>query len=373
MIANKLDGFAAFDAAVEEVKNTAGALGGVPMASEERRAVAAYMMQAAENLSIHDAMRVRTEAEKFRACGREIRVYHCAKCNHNYKGLSSCNSRICPTCARRQGIKMLRRLRSDLRPFWAKRKNTYGPKFLTLTFKRRYDSDLPGRSDIRRAQAEVRQFVLRFYSKYAARRSRNGHWYPDRKKRRGGGAIAFAEIGKNGTLHYHVLAYGPYIPHARLVQAWQDITGDSKRVEVQDAAKLDDGCRYVTKYLTKIPAKPLSDFSLLADWAIAIKGVRRANTYGAMWGRFRKSDAVAPRVVMRCLYCGTELDYAGLGVDPDNVLIDMRLVYDHFKPVRDGPGGAWCADPPLWRDWFPGSPDHHYVIKSFPEVYGNGC
>lgn len=299
----------------------------------DRRAIADEYIGMAE-ASGSDILKIQVEADRFARCGDLWRVYECPDDHHKYRLPCACNSRLCDRCNRRHYYSLKKDLIDRLRGFWRRRSNTYGPKFLTLTFQAdRFENGFPSSDEFKKCRDQVRQFVLRFYSRYGARRSRHGRWYPDKTKKRNCGAIAMPEIGKHNNLHFHLLAYGPYVPHARLCQAWLEITGDSKVLDVREAGQLRGGVAYVLKYMTKTPGG--DSYHDMARWAFLIKGYRRLITYGVLYNAIRKNQD-RKKIDLRCPYCGASLQYMGNGEDPAGVLLDFLSLYRQAA-ARDGP------------------------------------
>lgn len=294
------------------------------MSQGERDAIAdGYIDLASQYGSYDSQLKVFLEAERFRNCLKYRRVLQCGKCQHHYGLTFSCNSRMCDKCARRLYRTVFQALYDELKPYWTDRAKTYGPKLLTLTFNtNRWNRGLPSKRDLERCQKEIRQFVIRFYHKFAAKRSRNGRWYLT-KKWRGCGAVAVAELGSQNNLHFHFLVYGPHIPQRQLSAAWTGITGDSGIVDIRKVQTPADATRYILKYVTKPPVN--NSFKAVAAWSWLMKGKRRLSTYGVMFNR--KKIAPAPRgdTSLCCWFDGQKLRFRGLSTDADNVLLDWKL------------------------------------------------
>lgn len=290
------------------------------LSQAEREAIAdAYIGLANEYGTGQDLMKVMIEADNYRNCLRFRRVYHCKKCLHNYGLKFSCNSRMCDKCGRRIYVKLFEGLYRELMPYWSERQKTYGPKLLTLTFAGdRWKGRLPTKHDLARCQREVREFVIRFYSKHKGKRSRNGNWYQT-KTWRGAGCLAVVELAGDNHLHFHFLVYGPYIAQAALSRAWLNLTGDSYIVDIRKAQSPKDAVRYILKYLSKPPAHV--SIKSTAAWAWLMKGRRKMATYGVLFNR-RSRPERRDRPSFVCLFDGEKLTYRGLSEDPKKVLID---------------------------------------------------
>jgi hypothetical protein len=311
-----------------------------------------------------DYLKVLAESERFRYCGHKKRVYECPDDHHNYWLPCTCNSRLCDRCNQRQYYKLKKSLVDRLQYIWSRPAGkTYGPKFMTLTFKKdRFEGGFPDRDEFRKCQDQVRQFVTRFYSRYGARQSRNGNWYVDRSKKRGCGAISMPEIGPSCNLHFHLLLYGPYIPREKLIEAWKEITVDSWYLWIAPADKLNGAVSYVLKYMTKTP--DLDCASDLARWAFLIKGFRRLATYGIFYNAIKRNQE-RQRMDLSCPYCGTGLKYRGEGFDRANALLDFVLL-KNAAAARDGPLIDYSLFPGGYAD------DKKYCLEDNFKLEGGG-
>jgi len=178
--------------------------------------------------------------------------------------------------------------------------------------------------------------IRRFYSKFAPRVSRNGRTYAS-KKRRNCGAFVVWELGKTNNLHCHAVVFGPYIPNAKLSQAWLDITRDSKVVDIRAvhqpsrtvryvAKSPVDSARFLTSYIAKSPVN-LSPAHVAAWWWL-MKGSRVLQTYGVFYNtcsaaREKRTD----KPEFCCLFCDEHLLYRGIGADVRGRLIDWWDVH----------------------------------------------
>lgn len=112
-------------------------------------------------------------------------------------------------------------------------------------------------------------------------------------------ACEFGERGKK--LHFHILAYAPYIPKQLLTETWQDVTGGEceitwiKRVEHHD---VEDAVTEVAKYITKFTAL---EPRLIPNLVRALAGTRRVRTYGVI----RNCDV--PERQCNCSHCSAKL------------------------------------------------------------------
>jgi hypothetical protein len=99
------------------------------------------------------------------------------------------------------------------------------------------------------------------------------------------GVLAAAEFGERGhRLHFHLIAYCPFVPKDLLTQVWQQVTGDEcritwiRRLNYHD---IEGELKETTKYVTKFTALPPR---LVPTLATVLKGTRSFRTYGLLHG-----------------------------------------------------------------------------------------
>lgn len=114
--------------------------------------------------------------------------------------------------------------------------------------------------------------------------------------------LVSCEFGEDGhKLHFHILAYSPYIPKEMLTATWRDITGGEceitwiKAIEYHD---VEDAIAEVTKYVTKFTALAPQ---LVPNLIKCLHGTRRVRTYGVI------RDSEIPERVCNCSICSSGL------------------------------------------------------------------
>lgn len=141
---------------------------------------------------------------------------------------SYCHDRFCPIC----GTRRTTCVRSNLED-WLKGKTV---RLVTLTL----------RTETEPLLTSVKRLYLCF-----KRLRRTTFW-----KEHVTGGTAVLECKWNAEKqkwhpHLHMVCEGKYIPQAELSNAWFDVTGDSRIVDVRLIRQDTDAVNYVTKYLTK--------------------------------------------------------------------------------------------------------------------------
>jgi len=108
------------------------------------------------------------------------------------------------------------------------------------------------------------------------------------KNVQGGCAIIETKLGagsKKWHVHFHVVAQSRYIPQDKLAELWQQITGDSRIVDIRPVGAKTGAVQYITKYITKA-----ADHSIvmsprhLSEALTAFHGRRLVTTFGTWRG-----------------------------------------------------------------------------------------
>lgn len=237
--------------------------------------------------------------ESFRTCGTGSWILRHANDATRFRIVPDhCHDRWCIPCAtaRRNTIrKNLDRLIS-VQPH----------RFLTLT--------------IRHHEEPLSELLRRLYSGF--RRLRQRQLWKDRV----GGGVAFLEIGFNSETrswhpHLHCVLEGNYIHRPDLTQAWLEVTGDSRAVDIKIVRNRSHVVDYVSKYATKpIPPAAVEDAAALREAVGALTGRRFLIQFGT-WKRWKLLDAKTDQDWT--LYCHEDdLRYLATSDDPlaENVL-----------------------------------------------------
>lgn len=275
--------------------------------------------------------KVLMEAGRFRDCRTVNRVYECPDCGHKFKMIFSCNSRICPDCARRYGFLVKDSVRKVIRGLVANKRRGWLLGFLTLTIdSKRFGGGFPSAYQVKKAYHQAGQFLRLYYSKYKCHVGRNGKIVSS-KKWRGAGAVSVMQFGEAGNLHFHCLIYGPYISQKTLSAAWGKITGDSFIVDIRAAQERKDRsgqnrAGYIINYIMRYICRPPDNegYIDLAMLTLLQKGLRRVRTFGVLYNRIKKRKR--PRERLDCLCCGNALKFFGLHRDSQNRLLEYIVL-----------------------------------------------
>jgi len=99
-----------------------------------------------------------------------------------------------------------------------------------------------------------------------------------------------------------VIVYGHYVNYKLISEKWLKVTGDSKYIWISKVRSPSKCLNYLIKYLCKPPA--VSDPEYLADYLIAISGVRRIHTFGV----FYNISKIWKKGGCPCPLCGGKLE-----------------------------------------------------------------
>lgn len=298
--------------------------------------------------------------ERFRLCRSQGRCMFCPKCGHDYFSRFYCKARLCDTCARIYGRQVYKKIMHLVEPFFANRKKGWTIAMLTLSESTaKYRGRFPDQDDTKRFNQNVAAFCRLFYGKHRGRFSRTGKIVEDRKRYQGAGTIGVNEFGQdNNNLHCHLLIYGPWIPHQKLLSAWIKITGGDRGCFIEPIRQPSKAAHYVSKYLTKPPR--FFDMKRAVEYIKATKGTRRIKTSGIFYNRI-KMEKIAHEPDL-CPFCIVPLMYAGIRSIESNQGINLHHVRKHpelyetdrlREIVKLIPRGAMPAGlpqaPPIWQ------------------------
>lgn len=206
-----------------------------------------------------------TRRKAFRRCGLDYLILRHRTDSQRFKIVPQhCHDRLCVPCGGDR--------RATIQANLAKLISDEPHRFLTLT--------------IRHGPESLEYLVKRLYRCF--RRLRQKALWKDRVD----GGAAFLEItytAEHDTWHphLHVLLQGRYIPKADLGQAWLDVTGDSRNVDIRIVRSKRQVIAYITKYATKpLPPPVLRCYWLLEEAIPVLAGRRTVLTFGS-WSRWQ--------------------------------------------------------------------------------------
>lgn len=109
------------------------------------------------------------------------------------------------------------------------------------------------------------------------------------------GGAAFFEVTVSATTgrwhpHLHIVCEGKFLAQKALSRKWEEVTGDSKIVDVRFVRDCRKAAAYVAKYVAKpFPSSIESDLSRLIEAIAASKGRRTCMTFGS-WRGWKLSE-----------------------------------------------------------------------------------
>lgn len=230
------------------------------------------------------------EADAFLHCGDEGHFNSylvCASDPSEYAVpmLHTCHRRYCPDCEKRAQAERLAKFLPAIQDACNLRKSGYSLKHLVLTTPYDLKSDEIFHQ-YARAWDAVRDTLVSLFFELRLRKAT-----PEEKSRKrlsltnhGIGAIVCAEFGEEGhKLHFHILAYCPYIDKERLWTAWELHTaGDCLNVHIRRIRDVEEGAKEVIcKYVTKLGVLPPD---LVPRLRQVLHGTRRIRSYGIFHG-----------------------------------------------------------------------------------------
>lgn len=219
---------------------------------------------------------------RYRDCGLDaFVVQHDETQEYGIRG-TFCGDRFCRFCTARRSAVIRRELSQWLigRPI----------RFMTLTLKHSVESSLP-------------ELIDRMYEKFHAMR-RLKLW-----RQHVEGGASFLEVKRSAAgwhVHVHVLMEGRFFPKEWLSQLWENVTRDSKIVDIRQP-KGEDAARYCAKYAAKgwTADVPLA-VPMLRDLIAAMQGRRTVLAFGTWFRRFS---------ITKLLDCGMDdIDKAQAGM-----------------------------------------------------------
>lgn len=295
--------------------------------------------------------------DRFRNCGQQGSRFGCNECKTLFYTRFFCKFKLCDRCARIYGKSLREKMLDLLRPCFSNRKKSWSVKMVTLsTSSNKYGGGYPSRDQYKKFNSDVAAFCRLHYGKYEGYWSRTGKVAQRRKKYLGAGTFAVNEFGQdNNNLHCHILLYGPWIPHEKLLESWIRISGGDRGCHVQPLRNPEIATAYVTKYLTKPPR--FLDTDKAVDFIESTRHTRRIRTGGIFYNKLKNVKSNDP---LTCPYCGEFLEYSGvfkLGLDKS--VVDLRYARknkDQFlsdRAVENAmsylPEGATAVNEPYWH------------------------
>jgi len=230
------------------------------------------------------------DAERMATCG-EFRIF-VDPCGHHRYGREQCEHRICPRCARRRARRQVRAW-EDAAKRVPKRRG-YRWRMVTLTL--RVGSTQGRLFGLEAGTLDLRADVVRIKDCFAKLRR------PWRREADGLGGFYTVEVGDKVTgrnVHLHVLVYSPWIDQADLAEEWEQLTGDSRVVDVRAVrGGIHGAMKEVAKYITKLNLH--RDVDELVAIHLAMKGKATGRAFGLCHGMVDAPPAGDPPMCPIC-------------------------------------------------------------------------
>lgn len=232
-----------------------------------------------------------------------------------------CKQRICRRCARTRSLQLTIQL---------------APMIAAL------DSPRMIKLDLRSYDAPLREQFIRLTKCFANLR-RTKLW----KSHYNAGLWTFEVTHNNVTdlwhPHLHIVVDGRNCPSGMLSRKWLEITGDSDNVKIQYCYSQKGALRYVTKYVTKTGDVSEIPDHKIADWVLALRGLRLVNTFGGLkrppkeekeTGRFDDYRTLTPMSV---------IDAAIARGAPGAIELWEGILYHAARSEPDDGSDAWAT------------------------------
>jgi len=254
--------------------------------------------------------RQRAKHDRFRRCGEQGSRLSCPECAISFYTRFFCKHKLCDRCARIYGGEIRRRIKGLVTPIFAEKKKGWTVALLTLSESSAvYRGRYPNAEEYQAFNRHVSEFCRLFYGKYRGTWTRKGKVREDRKRYQGAGWFAVNEFGQDNTnLHAHVLLYGPWIPHKKLLAAWIKITGGHRGCHIEPIRNPKVAASYVSKYLTKPPR--FLDPNTAVKFVLATHRQRRIRTGGIFYNCLARKQEKRP--VDLCPFCVQGLRHDGV-------------------------------------------------------------
>lgn len=269
-----------------------------------------------------EARKLRTAAQRLDACSRTALVRFSPSTSKLRIFKARCRSRLCPLCIKLRSYQVMADLLKIVSTFDA-------PKLLTLTLKACSDPLRDQLDRLTRSFAALRRRPLWKDHCHAGAftieltfNPRTGLWHP----------------------HLHAVLDSDFLKQADLADAWQEITGDSRIVDIRAAHSRAQVAKYICKYVTKSGDASAFRRHALGEWASALHGKRLFTTFGK--AHAIKAEDKAPEKLPRdeeSICPLPPLVHAAQAGDPVAAKLNEDLAAAVSRGVHDAPP----TSPPL--------------------------
>lgn len=310
---------------------------------------AGYQDEAAKylNCSCEEPVRFISASATISESGNAKAVYVCQS-NAAHKPVAifrTCQSRICPDCAKRESARLLARFSPKFQECIHAHHPTY--KFRKIVLTTPYALDAPNAAQ---KYQELKAAIPKVFDRLLGK-----DWRKDQ------GFVRAAEFGPEGhKLHFHILFYGAWIDNRKhndypLSAAWKAVTGDECEIVHISAVNPEDiehevieTLKYSVKFWKKDADGTVNrlDPALMPVLFEVLKGTRRVEGYGIFYRL-----PPAPERERECPVCGAACErwsvtewniFVMTGWTPDGQKLNLRLADNSLR----GPPNGDNSDPP---------------------------
>lgn len=267
----------------------------------------AWRIEVADRLN--DAKRW-SESNNFRHCGDFAGGFQVLVCEHDLQhGVKAipftCHLRYCPDCEKRHSAELVAKYVPILKDIAERdERATWSLKKIVLTTPYSLYSETAAADFETAWEAFERwqQLMLKFLLKHELTDDEKRRDRVDYKLHDYGSLVSCEFGGKGRKLHFHLLAYMPWLDKFKSSELWQEASGGEAsityiaQVQYHD---VDDQVREQVKYITKFTELPPELVLKLAD---VLDGARRVRTYGTVRG----ASALEP-VPHICAICASKI------------------------------------------------------------------
>lgn len=232
-------------------------------------------------------------AQRMRDCGEKPMALACGGCHGVHIFPERCNSRTCPTCARRGAAAVAGRISERITVHdvimaaepWdgPGRRQKRSWKMVTLTSPSDLNDAVRWKPEALRARVlAVGEALPHWWRRTPWGRQVRDTGDRGKRSRRDTSAVAALEIAPGGMVHVHVLVYGEYAPQADLQDAWLKALGVPLAIVDVRAVGEDvtGGIREALKYATKATGADRAECAAAVE--LAFRHTKRVRIYGAL-------------------------------------------------------------------------------------------
>lgn len=285
-----------------------------------------------------------TEFHRFAQCGNEFLPLDCEQCTTGHYVAIRCRSRLCEDCNEAWAKGIREQLLPAVKNLNANKRRGFVVSHVVLTVGKWWGEErMPNMKEIKQFTGWCSDFTRLHYGKYIGAWSKSNKVVERRKRFLGGASVRVLEFGiDNNNLHAHLIVYGPIKPKNVLDASWSRITGNRGRfIWIQKVRNTKNAVGYIMKELVKSPVS--QSYKKMAEYVVAIKGVRRLATGGVLYNRIKTKKIDPDKPICCCTVCGHRLrpgeavpfHKLGSRVDLWPELYELKKVDSDKKAARD--------------------------------------